>query len=105
MYFLPATDLKLFEFYLFRDDSVHMILIVFFSGVKLLRAIDQVKDQTLFLCQIQQAALRRTLFPIGDITKDVVKQMAVSAGLEKIAQRKEVRQASANHSFKNEWVT
>ena len=94
--FLLATDLKLFEFHLFRDDSVHMPLIgVLFSGVKLLRAIDQVKDQTLFLCQIQQAALRRTLFPIGDITKDVVKQIAVSAGLERIAQRKEVRQASS----------
>lgn len=56
---------------------------------KLLKSVDQVKDQTLFLCQMPQVALKRTMFPLGDLTKDVVKQIAKNAGLEKIARKKE----------------
>lgn len=62
----------------------------YFSGVDLLKAVDQWKCQTLFLSQISQKALRRAIFPIGDITKDVVKQIARDEGLEKIAQKREV---------------
>ena len=42
-------------------------------NVKLLKAMDQVKDQTFFLSQIPQNALRNTMFPIGSLTKEVVK--------------------------------
>ena len=56
--------------------------------------MDLLKDQTLFLAQIPQASLQRTMFPIGDLTKDVVKKMAMEAGLEKIAKKKEVRNLS-----------
>ena len=37
--------------------------------VKLLMAMDRIKDQTLFLSQIPQEALRNTMFPIGSLTK------------------------------------
>ena len=60
------------------------------SGVDLLLAVDRWKCQTLFLSQISQKALRRAIFPVGGLQKDVVKQIARDAGLEKIAQRKEV---------------
>ncbi|MGM9971959.1 MAG: tRNA 2-thiouridine(34) synthase MnmA [Anaeroplasmataceae bacterium] len=42
----------------------------------LLRAIDTNKDQTYFLCMITQEELRKTLFPIGDLTKPMVRQIA-----------------------------
>ncbi|NCC54983.1 MAG: tRNA 2-thiouridine(34) synthase MnmA [Erysipelotrichia bacterium] len=43
---------------------------------KLLRGADNNKDQTYFLCQISQAALSKTLFPIGDIEKSEVRKIA-----------------------------
>jgi len=58
--------------------------------VQLLRSVDRVKDQTLFLAQISQHSLRRTMFPVGDLVKSVVKEMALTAGLEKIVKKKEV---------------
>lgn len=59
------------------------------QNVKLLMAVDRIKDQTLFLSQVQQVPLRFTMFPLGNLTKEVVKKMAVSIGLEKIANKKE----------------
>ena len=37
-----------------------------------------------------QLSLRRTLFPVGHMTKDMVKKMALERGLTKIVARKEV---------------
>ena len=52
--------------------------------------MDQVKDQTFFLSQIPQHALRNTMFPIGSLTKEVVKKIAKSTkGLEKFEAKKE----------------
>ena len=61
------------------------------TGAKLLKAVDSIKDQTLFLCQIRQEALRRTMFPLGGLTKSQVRHLAYEAGLDRIAKRKEVR--------------
>ena len=58
--------------------------------VQLLRSVDRVKDQTLFLAQISQQSLCRTMFPVGDLVKSVVKEMALTAGLGKIVKKKEV---------------
>ena len=57
--------------------------------MKLLQAIDRVKDQTFFLSQVRQDSLSNALFPLGNYTKDVVKKIAVSAGLEWVAKKKE----------------
>ena len=70
----------------------YIIIIISYSGVDLLQAVDRWKCQTLFLSQISQKALRRALFPVGDLKKDAVKAMAIEAGMEKIAHRKEVGQ-------------
>ena len=74
------------------ESLIHSFIhsFIYFIGVKLLTAVDTIKDQTLFLSQISQDALQKTIFPIGHLTKDVVKKMAVQAGLAKIAERKEV---------------
>jgi tRNA-specific 2-thiouridylase len=47
----------------------------------LLSAVDPVKDQTYFLCQITQQQLARCVFPLGDYPKARVRQLAVEAGL------------------------
>ena len=64
--------------------------LILFSGARLLRAVDQWKDQTLFLSQIPQKSLQKTMFPVGDLTKDVVKKIALSSGFQKILEKKEV---------------
>ncbi|XP_072027599.1 mitochondrial tRNA-specific 2-thiouridylase 1-like [Amphiura filiformis] len=59
------------------------------KGIKLLKAIDTWKDQTFFLSQITQDALHKTTFPLGELTKDIVKKIAEQAGLQRIVKRKE----------------
>ncbi|MBZ0111855.1 MAG: tRNA 2-thiouridine(34) synthase MnmA [Thermoanaerobaculia bacterium] len=48
---------------------------------RLLSAVDPVKDQTYFLCQMTQQQLVSCLFPLGDYPKAKVRQLAVEAGL------------------------
>lgn len=45
------------------------------------RAKDENKDQTYFLNQLNQAQLSKVMFPIGNIEKPVLRQMAEKAGL------------------------
>ncbi|XP_023017440.2 mitochondrial tRNA-specific 2-thiouridylase 1 isoform X1 [Leptinotarsa decemlineata] len=59
------------------------------GSARLLLAKDTKKDQTFFLCQIQQEALKRTIFPLGDIMKSEVKNIARNNGLEKISLKPE----------------
>ena len=56
---------------------------------KLMKAVDQSKDQTLFLSQISQKALQKTMFPVGNLFKKEVKQIALSQGLDRIVKKKE----------------
>ena len=56
---------------------------------QLLKSIDRTKDQTFFLSQMPQKALRKTIFPVGDLTKPVVKSIARQAGFSTIADKKE----------------
>jgi len=56
---------------------------------RLLKSVDRTKDQTFFLSQMPQTALRRTMFPVGELPKSVVKQIAAQAGFPEIASKKE----------------
>ncbi len=47
----------------------------------LLRGVDNNKDQTYFLSRIGQRALSRVIFPIGDIPKEKVRELASEHGL------------------------
>jgi tRNA-specific 2-thiouridylase len=51
------------------------------SGVELHRAVDSNKDQSYVLYTLTQAALDRTLFPVGDLQKSDVREVAVRHGL------------------------
>jgi tRNA-specific 2-thiouridylase len=53
-----------------------------FGGAQLLRAGDENKDQTYFLYRVNQSALAKTLFPLGDFTsKNQVRQEAEKRSL------------------------
>ena len=55
---------------------------------RLLAGTDDNKDQSYFLCQVSQEQLSTALFPIGDITKPEVREIAEKLGLP-TAQRKD----------------
>lgn len=59
------------------------------AGVELYRGVDPVKDQSLFLSQVDDKALRQALFPLGDMTKVQVKQLAQKIGLHRVVSKKE----------------
>jgi tRNA-uridine 2-sulfurtransferase len=54
---------------------------------KLLRGVDDVKDQTYFLSSLNQKQLARTLFPIGKHTKQEVRDLAKKYNLDSVADK------------------
>jgi len=52
------------------------------QGVQLHRGLDAGKDQTYFLYMVGQAALARTLFPVGELQKSEVRRLAEDAGFD-----------------------
>jgi tRNA-specific 2-thiouridylase len=60
----------------------HYARVDFHDGkYRLLRAVDASKDQTYFLHALGQQQLAATLFPVGEIEKPLVRQMAQDAAL------------------------
>ena len=60
------------------DNAGHM---------QLLKALDATKDQSYFLHRLNQAQLARTLFPLGEIPKTQVREIARSIGLPNAAKK------------------
>lgn len=48
---------------------------------RLLQGVDTGKDQSYFLCQLNQKQLSKSLFPIGHLQKSKVREIAIKAGL------------------------
>lgn len=66
------------------EDGADMIATGHYARVKdgvLMQAVDTNKDQTYFLYRVTGAALEKTLFPLGEYTKPVVREMAQARGL------------------------
>ncbi|XP_076010581.1 mitochondrial tRNA-specific 2-thiouridylase 1 [Genypterus blacodes] len=59
------------------------------NPVRLYKGADLLKDQTFFLSQISQDAVRQTIFPLAGLTKDFVKKIAAEAGFHHLLQKKE----------------
>ncbi|HNZ71808.1 MAG TPA: tRNA 2-thiouridine(34) synthase MnmA [Prolixibacteraceae bacterium] len=55
----------------------------------LIKGEDLSKDQTYFLWQLSQEDLKRTLFPLGHLTKTEVREIAARKGYEKISKKRE----------------
>lgn len=53
------------------------------------RAADTHKDQTYFLWKLSEDCLRRTLFPLGDYTKEEVRELARQHGFVRLSEKKE----------------
>ena len=51
-------------------------------GKRLKRGVDRGKDQSYFLYRVQPEILERTIFPLGELTKDEVRAKARAFGLE-----------------------
>src|SRR5699024_5800257 len=51
------------------------------GSVSLLKGVDHNKDQSYFLYAIDQAQLARALFPLGELTKPEVRELAARANL------------------------
>lgn len=51
------------------------------DGEKLLRGIDDNKDQTYFLAQVEKEHFKNILFPIGDLEKSEVRKIALEANI------------------------
>jgi len=49
--------------------------------MQLLRGLDDNKDQTYFLCQLNQEQLQNTLFPVGELEKPEVRRIALEMNL------------------------
>ena len=52
------------------------------SSPVLLRAVDRTKDQSYFLYRVKPEILTKTIFPLGELTKDEVREKARAFGLE-----------------------
>lgn len=61
------------------EDGADLVATGHYARTKdgmLLRAADDNKDQTYFLYRVTEAALKKTLFPLGDYTKPEVRELA-----------------------------
>ncbi|XP_021927232.1 mitochondrial tRNA-specific 2-thiouridylase 1 isoform X2 [Zootermopsis nevadensis] len=61
------------------------------AGVHLLKPVDLFKDQTFFLSQVPQMPLQRTMFPLGNLTKNQVRRIACEHEMYHIVKKKESR--------------
>lgn len=72
------------------EDGADMIATGHYARVKdsvLLQAVDTNKDQTYFLYRVTGEALKKTLFPLGEFTKPVVREMAKERDLYTAAKK------------------
>lgn len=58
------------------------------SGGRLFQGCDQTKDQSYFLARVHSAALNRAVFPLGQLNKSDVRELAAARGLE-VARKKD----------------
>ena len=57
-------------------------------------AVDTHKDQTYFLWMLTEENLRRTIFPLGGLTKAEVREIALNHGFEKLSKKAESQEKS-----------
>ena len=81
---LRAAD----EFGCERIATGHYARIAEYEGHYYLRnAVDTHKDQTYFLWMLTEENLRRTIFPLGGLTKPEVRQIAFNHGFESLSKK------------------
>ena len=53
------------------------------------KGVDTTKDQSYFLWNLSQENLKRTMFPLGELTKDEVRKIAFDKGFVKLSKKRE----------------
>jgi tRNA-specific 2-thiouridylase len=59
------------------------------DGEFLYKAKDKIKDQSYFMFGIKKEILKKAIFPLGDYTKEEIKELAKKIGLEEFASARE----------------
>ena len=64
---------------------------------------DKFKDQTFFLSGVKKNSLKKCMFPLSDLLKNEVKEIAKQCGLERLTHKKESTGICfvGNRDFKN----
>ena len=67
------------------------------------KAVDTHKDQTYFLWMLTEENLKRTIFPLGGLTKDEVRAIALQHGFEKLSKKRESQEICfvANNDYRS----
>ena len=68
--------------------KIYLKEIFFIKGFRMLKAKDELKDQSFFLSQINSNLLDRILFPVGALYKNEVRKIAAELGFDKINAKK-----------------
>jgi tRNA-specific 2-thiouridylase len=77
------------------------------DGFHLFKACDAAKDQSYFLYSLNQEQLSRVLFPLGELTKTQVRQLAENAGLPNFPNESQdicFLEGGDYRSFLKDWV-
>lgn len=86
------SQIRVRTYYSFLSTYFWIIVNIIWNiipDVSLLKAEDEGKDQTFFLCQVPQEPLRYSMFPLGGCLKNNVRKIAQEAGLDVVASKKE----------------
>ena len=59
------------------------------DGEFLYKAKDKIKDQSYFMFGIKKEILKKSIFPLGDYTKEEIKELAKKIGLKEFASARE----------------
>lgn len=57
------------------------------TQLHLLKGLDPTKDQSYFLCALNQSQLKHSLFPVGELSKQAVRELAKKIGLSNHAKK------------------
>ncbi len=63
-------------------------LLIWTANIKCFAHVDDNKDQTYFLNQLSQEQLSKTMFPLGELKKPQIREMAKEAGLATAAEER-----------------
>ena len=74
------------------------------------KGVDETKDQTYFLWTLTQENLARTIFPLGELTKPEVRQIALEKGYENLSKKSESQEIcfipdNDYRTFRRTWKT
>ena len=71
-----------------KNKALNLFLFWVEIEYRLLKSVDELKDQSFFLSQIEPDLLRHVLFPIGEMNKKEVRKVAFDLGLKKVFNKK-----------------